>query len=69
MAALIAASPMPFQPAIWPSSVAKMNRALVGSPVAAWTLKSVVEPFQTIPVGPPGTVTMTVGFLAPVLPL
>ena len=46
-----------------------MNRALAGTPVAAWTLKSVVEPLQTMPVGPPGTVTMTFGFLAPVLPL
>jgi hypothetical protein len=42
--------PEPAGRAIWPSSVAKMNRALTG-PAPESTLKSVVEPFQTMPVG------------------
>src|SRR6188474_3004762 len=64
--ALIAFVPTPFQPAICPSSVAKMKRA-GRSPVPASTLKS-VDPLKTIPVGGPGTVTTSPSF-APVFPL
>src|SRR6476619_4023003 len=64
---LIAFVPTPFQAAIWPSSVAKMNRPAT-SPVPASTLKSLALPLKTTPVGGPGTVT-TSPSLAPVLPL
>src|SRR5258706_3559264 len=66
--ALIAAVPWPFQPAIWPSLVAKMKRAAAGSAAPTFTLKSAAEPLKTIPVGAPGTVTVRPSF-APVVPL
>src|SRR4051812_34235420 len=66
--ALIAAVPCPFQPAIWPSSVAKMKRAPAGSAAPTRTWKSAAEPLNTTPVGGPGTVTVR-PILAPVVPL
>src|SRR6476469_7838210 len=49
------------QPRIWPPSVAKRNRA--GPLLPPWlTTKSVAEPLNTVPVGPPGTDTVRACF-------
>src|SRR5947207_9078808 len=64
----MAAVPCPFQPAIWPSSVAKMNRDAAGAAAPPCILESADEPLNTVPVGGPGTVTVR-GTLALVVPL